>query len=192
MKQVIWSNDVVDMVKSIEEDMEDFFPGYSPEELEEIKGSDGIYDKAYDEIDMWYEDELANLKFAPFNGDVIAVGTLERWNGSFAAYKDLDAGDLGQAFRQVMGSFGGDNTFEVYYEDGSVFVSQTGHDNPTNPSLFEIRELPEDKTFDDLEEEFGNVSDHAAFAKFLMEHTSPVGYIPEKVYGFEKDEMERD
>ena len=147
MKRTIYSNDVCETYDYIKNYLEEFFPDL--DEDEEVN-DDEIWSRAYDEIEIRLGDEEANLD-VDTNGQIILVGTIERWNGAFPVYKLLKTQNVGEAMKEAMASFGGDNTFEIYVNEGKMYLSQTGHDNPTNPSIVEFRELTDD--FDELEDD---------------------------------------
>lgn len=192
MKQDIWNNDVAGTYKDI------FLA-----ELPEKDNSDGeidwddnaIWDQAYDEVEMCRDDMLSNLDSIRTKGNVVIIGTIERWNGSIKVYKEPDKNShsLSDAITTALSSFGGsDNSFDVYYENGSVFLSQYGHDNPVNPAVLEFRETPQGITVGDLEEAYEENNEGVSIVDYLMAHTGPLGYIAEHTYGFEKDAREND
>ncbi len=104
-----------------------------------------IYDssEAYDMEDYYedyLEDEVMNLN-VNCKGKIALVGKIARWNGVFPTYKILDTCNIGKSMVAAVGSFDGNNTFEIFVEDGKMMLHQYGHDNPTNPSAIEFREL---------------------------------------------------
>ena len=126
----IWNNDICEMYEALKKE--------EPDERE-----DDLWDDARDQIDQWFEDEQANLNVeAP--GQLILIGTLEVWNGPRSAYKKLTSSNIGGVLPEICGSFHGDNIIRIYEQGGSVYVTQTGHDNPLNPSVFELRALTAD------------------------------------------------
>lgn len=183
MKQVIWNNDVFEAKAAIQENLEDYFPGKAAEEVDE----DLILERAYEEVDMRLDDEKANLNSIPVNGAIIVIGKEVRWNGAHAVCKDVKRVDnLGDALQETIDLFGGDNSFSFYYEDGSVFLSQTGHDNPVNPTILEFRELQKGLSFGDLGEAYFEGAKEQSFMEYIMEYSDPLGHIAEKIYGFEQ------
>lgn len=138
MKNIIYSNDVCSMYDEIKKNPREFF---SDEEGE--VSDEQMWNEAYDQIELSLEDEQANLDI-DLPGELILIGTLERWNGAYPVYKELDTRNIGEGIVKAMASFGGDNHFEVYVEDGKMKISQLGHDNPTNPSIMEFRQITVD------------------------------------------------
>lgn len=155
----IWHNDACDMYDDVKDEMPD-------EDDEEI------FEEIYRRIDQYMDDEVANLdKEAP--GKLFLIGTLERWNGAYSTYRQLGTSNIGESLPKVISSFEGDNTIHIYEQDGHVYVSQTGHDNPVNPSVFELRAFAVD--FDSLEDDKTDT---------LMSNSQPVGSIVAEVYGW--------
>lgn len=154
----IWHNDVCEIYDALKKE--------TPDEKDDI-----LWSNAYEQINQWFEDEQSNLDVnAP--GSLIIIGTLELWNGSHSAYKRLSTVNIGEALPEICKSFQGDNIIHIYEQGGSVYISQTGHDNPTNPSIFELRALTTD--FDDLEDDS---------QKTLKSNSQPIGDIVSKIYG---------
>ena len=162
------------MHEAIEDTPADFFCDIEEEELSELSDQD-YWDEAYRQIEDWFYTEMMNLDVkAP--GKIILIGTMERWNGSFSAYKELGTDNIGEALEKAVQSFDGDNIFEAYCESdtGKMLISQTGHDNPTNPSVFEFRALKVDMY--DLDDDS---------QKTLLEASEPIGRYAADVYGWE-------
>jgi hypothetical protein len=134
-RNIIWNNDVCEMEKSIRECPSDFF------EAEDVSDED-VWEMAYSEIERNLDDEESNLSIK-VPGTIIMTGSLQRWDGSRNAYKELKTNNIGKAIREAVMSFDGDNSFEIYEEDGKLMLSQTGHDNPCNPSIFEFKRIDE-------------------------------------------------
>lgn len=142
----IWNNDACDIYDSLRD-----------EELVDIDEEDideeYLWDLAYEIVSNYKDEQIKNILDIDMMHNLIAVGNLERWNGSRSAYKDLETENIADAIDVVLGAYDGDNSFSVYVEDGKLLVSQLGHDNPTNPSIMEIRMLKDFDTFDDMLEE---------------------------------------
>lgn len=171
MKHMIFNNDVCEMYSSIETEPAEFSEA-DEEELLELS-DDKKWDQAYEEIENWLDTEMSNLDI-DVNGQILLIGKEQRWNGARSVYKVLDTKNIGQSMQDAMNCFGGDNTFEVYAEDGSMFLSQTGHDNPTTPSIIEFREMTVD--FDELEDDLPAT---------LYSHSRPLAPYACDVYGWE-------
>lgn len=167
MKNLVWNNDIQNAQETCEEEYieewgEKAEDGYFDEHLEEV----------YEKIETWLEDEVSNLDIDTSH-QIILVGTLQRWNGPVSAYKLLTR-NIGTSLRGSLSAFNGDNSFEIYVENGSLYISQLGHDNPTNPSIFEFRELNMD--FDELEDDS---------TESLLANSKPLGKEVSEVYGWE-------
>ena len=167
MKNLVWNNDFSEAQKLCEEEYFDNY-GYEAEE--------GYFDfhpeEVYEEIENRLGDEVSNLDIDTSH-QIILMGTLQRWNGPVSAYKLLSS-NIGTSLRDSLSAFGGDNSFEIYVENGSLYISQLGHDNPTNPSIFEFRELNMD--YDELEDDS---------TESLLANSKPLGKEVSKVYGWE-------
>lgn len=169
MKHVIWNNDICEMVHSIKECPEEHFEDSDIENLSDEE----IFEEANDSIQNWLGDEVCNLnKTLP--GTIILTGTLQRWDGPRSVYKDLGTKNVGESIRKAISCFEGDNSFEIYVEDGKMYISQTGHDNPTNPSIFEFKLVNSDEMDSD---DFDSNRD-----------SKSIGSIPCEVYGWKEEE----
>ena len=151
MRNRIWENDACREYQEMEANPAEYWPdeeeGFYENLTEEAK-----WEEVYDRIQTWFEDECANLNINT-NGQIILTGRIVRWDGPRSAYKLLDTTNIGKAMKKAIQSFGnGDNYFEIYVEDGRMFISQTGHDNPTNPSIIEFRSMTCD-FYEDLEDD---------------------------------------
>ncbi len=169
MKHIIWNNDICEMAESIRECPEEYFEDSDVENLSDEK----IFEEANDSIQVWLEDEVGNLD-ETLQGTIILTGTLQRWDGPRSVYKDLKTKNVGESIQKALACFEGDNLFEVYVEDGKMYISQTGHDNPTNPSIFEFKLVNSDEMDSD---DFDSNRD-----------SKSIGLIPCEVYGWEEEE----
>ena len=95
-------------------------------------------DAAYEHINTALNDEAYNLSLDA-GADIFLIGELQKWNGCGSAYADLETSNIGEAMKKAISKFSGDNDFEIFVEDGKMMISQLGHDNPVNPSVFEFR-----------------------------------------------------
>lgn len=158
-EHLIWHNDECIVFDGLKED----YPDEDEDTLWEMAGS---------QITEWLEDEKVNLDVeAP--GEIVAIGTLERWDRPRSAYKELGTANIGEAVAKTIASFGGINTFRVYVKGTGLYVSQTGHDNPVNPSVFELRAYSKD--FDWFKVDSNEQ---------LMDDSQPIGSIVSAVYGW--------
>lgn len=160
-KHMVWDNDVCAAFESLKEEHGDEVP------------EDELWEDARDEIERSLDDETANLDI-DLDRDIIMVGTMERWDKPRKAYKNTGIRNIGQAVRESTGYFGGiENSFEIYVVNNRLMLSQTGHDNPTNPSVFEFRVLTRD--FDDLPDDLPDT---------LISNSRPLGPMVREVYGW--------
>lgn len=167
MKNLVWNNDFFQAQKICEEE---YFDKYN-EEAEEWY-FDSHSEEVYEKIETWLEDEVSNLDIDTSH-QIILMGTLQRWNGPVSAYKLLSS-NIGTSLRDSLSAFDGDNSLEIYVENGSLYISQLGHDNPVNPSIFEFRELNVD--YDELEDDS---------TESLLANSKPLGKEVSEVYGWE-------
>lgn len=129
-KRMIWNNDVGIEMDALEKD------GFFAES--EITSEEEKMDAAYEHINTALNDEAYNLSIDT-GADIFLIGELQRWNGRGSAYADLETSNIGEAIKKAISKFSGDNDFEIFVEDGKMMISQLGHDNPVNPSVFEFR-----------------------------------------------------
>ncbi len=141
----IWSNEITqDML----DEEKEIYLNDNPE-MENEATDDLYFDLARERIQNEFEDEICNLDIN-MTGEIFLMGTLERWDGAHAAYKPLSAQNIGDAIKNAVNCFDGDNTFEIGIEDGKLLIKQWGHDNPTSPSVFEFRSVQDHKTLEDM------------------------------------------
>jgi len=146
-KHVVWNNDACSAYDEIEKDIKD-----GEIEVDDDLSDDQKWDMAYDRINTWFDDEMTNLD-KDVKHHLIAMGTVQRWDGGRVGYKNLETNNIAEAIKTTMNSFGGDNTFEVYCDGEELIISQVGHDNPTNPSIMKIRMIKDFDTFEDMLDE---------------------------------------
>ena len=169
----IWDNDACTMFDAISKAPDEFGLDGNP-------CDDEIWDEAYRQIENNLGDEIANCDITK-EGEIIAIGTIERWCGSYKAYKSLKTHNIGEAFQKILAAFSGDNSFELYEDNGEVYLTQRGHDNPTNPSIFMLRELNANSLDDFLLDNDDSQED-------LMKNSKALGSDVCKVYGWEINE----
>ena len=169
-KYTIWDNDVVAMHDSIAKEPAEFG-------LDEDITDEEAWKEAYAEVDRYLDDETANCDIQK-KGEIFAIGHIQRWNGERAAYKGLNTHNIGDAFIKAIQSFESENSFELYVEGNKLFLSQLGHDNPTNPSIIELRECT-GESLEDLIFEHGDSYD------ILQKYSKPLGKDVCSVYGWE-------
>lgn len=141
-KNLVWSNDADEVYDQILKDSvvyEELVGEPMPEDISQVDDT-VIWQAAYDDVQRQFEDEQANLDI-DLPGEIFLVGTIERWNGKYGAYKPLGTANIGQALSRACASFDGDNSFEIYVTGSKLILEQRGHDNPVNPSVVEFRAL---------------------------------------------------
>lgn len=108
------------------------------DEDEEISDDD-VEQRVYDDIDLFYDDEVMNLN-KKLSGRVIAIADLGLWNGRVAGYKVL-----GNNLNEVVQFGMSCDDREVYCDAYNVRATGHHHDG-THYVLF--RELREDRDVD--------------------------------------------
>ncbi|MCR5396561.1 MAG: hypothetical protein K6E64_03730 [Lachnospiraceae bacterium] len=172
MRHIIWNNNICELMDYIEDE-----PSEYKVELEEGMTPSEI---AYEEIERNFGDEQMNLSGIKPKGTLILIGAIQRWNGGFSVYKELKAKSVGEALPEMLGSFDGDNSFEIFVEDGDVTLTQTGHDNPTNPARLILRAVRDDLADEDVDDVLYGKS-----TKEQLEATISLGKEVGAVYGWE-------
>lgn len=129
-KRMIWNNDVGSEMDALEKD------GFFAES--EITSEEEKMDAAYEHINTALNDEAYNLSIDA-GADIFLIGELQRWNGCGSAYANLETSNIGEAIKKAVALFSENDTIEVFVEDERMMISQLGHDNPVNPSVFEFR-----------------------------------------------------
>ena len=124
-------NEIEDYEKCARENLE-------ANEVEDIT-EDMVQQEVYDNIDMFFEDELLNLS-KKLDGRIIAIADIGRWNGRVQGYKVL-----GNNLNEVVSSTIGCDEKEVYCDAWNVRATGYHHDG-SNSVLF--RELREDRDVD--------------------------------------------
>ncbi len=177
---MIWSSDYSNLEDVMDKNRDEF-------DIDEDASYDEIADRARELNDEYFEDEVTNLS-SIYSDYFVAIGEIVRWNGRGRAYKRLTSDTLGEAIRETMQSFGGDNHFEVFVRDDDVFVTQLGHDNPVSPSVIKIRTVKSELLDDD---EFYYIEDliDGATDKELDERTNKIGKEVLDVYGVDKERL---
>ncbi len=147
----IWTNDENFIWEGVTNDLEEYKEAYGYTEDDEFDEND-IWKIVDEEIERNYDDDLSGNLNIEVKHELVATGVIERWDKPRAAHLELNTRNIGEAIKKVISSFDGNNTFHVEIRDGEVVVSQTGHDNPVNPSIAIIRMVSDYDTFEELEE----------------------------------------
>ncbi len=163
----VWDNDAVGLAETIQNEDPDGHTSF-----------DDALEQAYEEINESLESERDILSRRYLNGYVM-MGTLQRWNGPKQAYRHLDVETIGDAVFAAVSAFTseGDVSLDVYVDtdEHKLIITQLGHDNPTNPSIFEIRALT--KNWDEIENSEEDIGANSA----------SIGDEVLKTYGFIKE-----
>ena len=170
MKHMVWNNDVCEMHDEILKNPSDFFPDLDEDEVTD----DMAWNVAYEEIENWLGDEVANLDVDKPNR-IFLMGILQRWNGAYSVHKDLGTCNIGEAVKAALSCFDGDNSFEIYVEGKRLLLAQRGHDNPVNPSIFEFRVPVSEWSVDDFARNDG---------AYIMKNSRGLAKDVRKVYGW--------
>lgn len=80
-----------------------------------------VWDSIYENINYWYETEQ-NMLDVELEGDIIAFGSVGRWDGSFSGYKVL-----GSNLKDILSYFNCDDV-HVYYDRHGVHSVTYHHD----------------------------------------------------------------
>lgn len=164
-KRMIWNNDVCSEIDTLEKD------GFFAES--EITSEEEKMDIAYERINSVLADEVSNLD-VDLEGDIFLIGELQRWNGRGSAYANLETSNIGEAIKKAVALFSENDTVEVFVEDERMKISQLGHDNPVNPSVFEFRVVRSENSRYEIGLSY----------KENLKVTRRIGDIVAKVYGW--------
>ena len=141
-------------------------------EVEDIT-EDKIQQEVYENIDMFFEDQLLNLS-KKLSNNIIAIADIGRWNGRVQGYKIL-----GNNLNEVVSSTIGCDEKEVYCDAYNVRAIGYHHDG-SNHVLF--RELREDRNIDNfLDKIYSNETISSSTLNYYTKSLRP--YV-QHVYGF--------
>ena len=169
-KHLVWDNDVCNMYDAIRKEPSEFFPEMDTEDITD----DMMWNEAYAQVEQNLGDEKANCD-KDVDNHIFLMGTYVRWNGSHSVYKDLGTCNIGEALSKAIACWDGDNSFEIYVEGGRLLISQTGHDNPCNPSIMEFRVPKNYTSVDDMPKDD---------ADYLRRHSKGLAREVREVYGW--------
>lgn len=164
-KRMIWNNDVGSEMDALEKD------GFFAES--EITSEEEKMDAAYEHINTALNDEAYNLSIDA-GADIFLIGELQRWNGCGSAYANLETSNIGEAIKKAVALFSENDTIEVFVEDERMMISQLGHDNPVNPSVFEFRVVRPESDYCEI----------GLSREENLKATRRIGDIVAKVYGW--------
>lgn len=164
-KRMIWNNDVCSEIDALEKD------GFFAES--EITSEEEKMDAAYEHISNALSAEAANLDI-DLKEDIFLIGVLQRWDGCGSAYTNLETSNVGEAIKKAVSLFSGDDAIEIFVEDERMKISQLGHDNPVNPSVFEFRVVCPESDYCEI----------GLSREENLKATRRIGDIVAKVYGW--------
>lgn len=130
-------------------------------------------DAAYEHINTALNDEAYNLSIDT-GADIFLIGELQRWNGRGSAYANLKTSNIEEAIKKAVALFSENDTIEVFVEDERMKISQLGHDNPVNPSVFEFRVVRPESDYCEI----------GLSHEENLKATRHIGDIVAKVYGW--------
>lgn len=186
-KHIIWTTDITD------EDL-----AAAKEEMAENGKKDPtdseIWEWAQENNSMWFDDEQANLGHIYLTGEIFLMGTLQRWDGKHSVYNGLGTKNVGKSLQAALDCFDGDNSFEIYVEDGRMYLAQWGHDNPTSPSIMEFRAILgydslEDYKNDDRYSICPDLFKNSDAPSELLQHSMTPAREVSDVYGWEYEKI---
>lgn len=133
MKRIIWTDEI---------DLQDYVDVFKQLEQYGKKLSDNEkYDTAYEMNQMDYEDIMAEFNFR-LPGEIIEIGSIGRWNGSFEGYKEHNTDILKNAF---VPNVDGMSYNEWYVDKYNLYHKESHHDG-TNLTFY--RMFRPDLTYD--------------------------------------------
>ena len=160
---------------------------YSNKELEELEQSarehlkendfedyetTDVTDTIYEDIDMWYDDEISNL-YRVLDGRILAIADMGLWNGRRTGYKIL-----GNNLNEVISCGIGCDDKEIYCDGFNVLAKGYHHDG-TN--YVEFREIREDRNIDTLLDKIYN--NEEVTRKEINYYTRSLRPYVKQVYG---------
>lgn len=142
MKRTIWHNDASQHYSWLEENKDEVRENLGLEEGEELT-NEMLWEEAYRVIDADYEAECDNLANCDAGGTIVALGTVQRWNGARSGFAELTGRSVADIVRFVARvASNGDSHATLFVDDaGDIVMEMLGHDNPTNPTRMVFRAL---------------------------------------------------
>ena len=132
-----------------------------------------VWDRIYNEIDWWFDDEFNNLDIKTEN-DIIVIASMGLWNGRRTGYKLLNRRNLSEIM-----SCGNEDYNHLYYDGFNVYKKAIHHDG-TNYILF--REVRPDVNIDRLCEMIYNNEEISKVT--LNRYTRSLRRYVKKIYGW--------
>lgn len=167
MKRVIWSNFDFD----VEDWREPYREFVETNCIDQPETDENILDYAYEENEMYFDDERMNLD-VPLFGRVLVIGDIGRWNGRCDGYRIL-----GSNLNSILDARSCDYT--EFYDDGYNIKCRECHHDGTNH--YEFRLIREDRNIDCLLEA---IVSHKATRAMINRYTKSLHGIVSDLYGW--------
>lgn len=169
----IWKSYGMYSLKELAEE-EKYTKEFLSESYPEIEQTEeNVTQEIYDHIDMWYDDEQANLN-KELNGRILAIADLGLWDGRKTGYKIL-----GNNLNEVVSCSIGCDEKEVYCDGFNVRATGYHHDGRNH---VEFREIREDRNIDTLLEKIYN--NEEVSRREINYYTRSLLPEVKKIYGF--------
>lgn len=188
-RHIIWSNDAVAEYNWLEQNPAKVREMLGYEENEPFT-EENLWGLAYEQVDANFDAECANLQNCKTDGIILALGKVERWNGTRSAFAELTGNSVADILRFVADKAAG-NTATLFVQDGDIILEMYGHDNPTSPTRMTFRALRRNVS------EAGKQKLLDAFYygegnrwTLAQTRTKRLGYLPAAVYGW-KDNLRK-
>lgn len=123
-ENIIWQDISFYDSKTIEKwkkEVQEDYPDYTDEEIMDI---------IYEDISMCYDEEVYDLSQISLPEDIICIGRLGLWNGTFDGYKEYP--DLKSCFS------GHDGDLKFYVDENGDLRAELAHHDGTNHYLFRM------------------------------------------------------
>lgn len=132
-----------------------------------------VWDYIYEDIEWAYDREECNLN-CETEGDIIAIASVDLWNGSCSGYKILDKNNL----KEIL--YCGNEDFNHLYYDGFNVYKKAIHHDGTNYIMF--REVRPDV---DIEKLCDKIYNNEPISKAtLNRYTRSLRRYVKKIYGW--------
>lgn len=178
-EHLIWSSDINETLGTEEEIKAQFkesleINDYTPEEIKEKMEGDEYLDYAYETVDVYLDDEQANV---PNDSEYyVIVASIGRWNGIFAGGEIICG-----IWNAIDKCKEGEDYAKIFINGKRLTVKTANHDGSSH---FEIRKLTErGATY--MERHEYDMSDRELHAKLFSDsHYSKEVTIFKEVYGW--------
>lgn len=162
----------LDEIKELEQNEKKFLQEEYPEEEH---SDEAITERILENIDLWYDDEEANLN-KELSNDIICIASIGTWRGRVQGYK-ICSSNLQNILRTY--SNGCQHGLHVYYDGYNVRAKECHHDG-TNSYLY--RELRSDRNMSNFLDKL--YSGETISNRELNYYTKSLRKPIKEVYGF--------